>query len=201
VEYRLGKSSGGQSPLSPRTIRSEALPPGERRLIQPGINGEEEIVYRVTLEDGVEKGREIVSTRVITPAQDEIVVVGVGKIPVLSPDKRNYSLLIGWERLAHAGFPAIPAAPSPLGATWTVESLSSPPDGKYLLFTRREEGQKLNSLWVVTATIAGEETKATRAGRNHLRRMGTRDRRRWNLPLCLLYGGESLWLPRLEGPQ
>jgi len=31
------------------------------------------------------------------------------------------------------------------------------PDGRYLLFTRKEEGPKLNSLWVVTATIAGEE--------------------------------------------
>jgi hypothetical protein len=157
VEYRL-ESFRRPIPFEPRTIRSEALPPGERRLIQPGINGEEEIVYRVTLEDGVEKGREIVSTRVITPAQDEIVVVGVEKFLSSVPISGTIAYLSG----GNAWLMRLSSNSRRPITTWgdldgRVFELS--PDGKYLLFTRREEGQKLNSLWVVTATIAGEEPK------------------------------------------
>ncbi|MEJ2210071.1 MAG: G5 domain-containing protein, partial [Anaerolineae bacterium] len=52
-------------PFAHETVRSEAVPEGERRLLQPGKNGEIEIVYKLTLEDGVEVAREVVRRDVL----------------------------------------------------------------------------------------------------------------------------------------
>ena len=56
-------------------MRNRALPAGESRLIQPGQNGLEEVVYRVTREDGKEVRRKEVQRRVIRQAMDEIMMV------------------------------------------------------------------------------------------------------------------------------
>lgn len=157
VEYRL-ESIRRPIPFESRIIRSEALPSGERKLVQPGVNGEEEIVYRVTLEDGVEKARDIASTRVITPAQDEIIVVGVEKFLSSVPISGTIAYMSGGNawlmRLSSNARRPITTLGDLDGRIFELS-----PDGKYLLFTRREDGDKLNSLWVVTATIAGDEPK------------------------------------------
>lgn len=157
IEYKL-ESIRRSIPFESRIIRSEALPPGERKLVQPGLNGEEEIIYRITLENGVEKAREIASTRVITPAQDEIIVVGVENFLSSVPISGTIAYLSG----GNAWLMKLSSSTRRPITTWgdldgRVFELS--PDGKYLLFTRREDGNKLNSLWVVTATIAGDEPK------------------------------------------
>ncbi|MCS7285782.1 MAG: G5 domain-containing protein [Anaerolineae bacterium] len=157
VEYKL-ESIRRPIPFESRVIRSEALTPGERKLVQPGISGEEEIIYRVTLENGVEKARDIASTRVITPAQDEVIVVGVEKLLSSVPVSGTIAYISG----GNAWLMRFSSNSRRPITTWgdldgRVFELS--PDGKYLLFTRREEGNKLNSLWVVTATIAGEEPR------------------------------------------
>ncbi|RPI48855.1 MAG: DUF348 domain-containing protein, partial [Chloroflexi bacterium] len=41
-------------PFAHKTVRNEAVPEGERRLLQAGNNGEVEITYQLTLENGVE---------------------------------------------------------------------------------------------------------------------------------------------------
>ena len=157
VQYKL-ETERRPIPFERRIIRSEALPPGERRLIQLGADGEEEIVYRITLEDGVEKGRELVSTRVITPAMDEIVVVGIESTLPSVPISGTIAYISGgnaWLMRDASG------SRRPI-TTWgdlDGRVLELSPDGRYLLFTRKEEGEKLNSLWVVTATIAGEEAQ------------------------------------------
>ena len=40
-------------PFERKTVTNEALPAGETRLIQLGVNGEDEITYRITGENGV----------------------------------------------------------------------------------------------------------------------------------------------------
>lgn len=54
---------------------------GIKSTIQTGVDGVQEVTYRVTLVDGVETGREQVGTRVITPAVDEITSVGSKAFP------------------------------------------------------------------------------------------------------------------------
>jgi uncharacterized protein YabE (DUF348 family) len=64
-------------PFGHKTVKSEGVPEGERRLLQAGSNGELEITYRVTLEDDLEVSREEVSRQVLAQPVDETVLVGV----------------------------------------------------------------------------------------------------------------------------
>ncbi|HSJ58326.1 MAG TPA: G5 domain-containing protein, partial [Anaerolineae bacterium] len=72
-------------PFERETVRSEAVPEGERRLLQSGRNGEAEIVYRVLLEDGLEVSREQVRRDVLLQPVNETVLVGVqGELAAVS---------------------------------------------------------------------------------------------------------------------
>ena len=63
-------------PFERQTIRNEALPEGETRLLQPGVNGEQETTLRILEEAGVEISRTPVKTTVLKPAVPEIIMVG-----------------------------------------------------------------------------------------------------------------------------
>ena len=58
---------------------------GERTVTQEGVEGEQTITWRVTLTDGVETGREQLSSAVTTPAVDEQVAVGTKAKPAPAP--------------------------------------------------------------------------------------------------------------------
>jgi hypothetical protein len=58
---------------------------GERTVTQKGVEGQQTITWRVTLTDGVETGREQLSSAVTTPAVDEQVAVGTKVKPVPAP--------------------------------------------------------------------------------------------------------------------
>ncbi|MCB0175739.1 MAG: G5 domain-containing protein, partial [Anaerolineae bacterium] len=59
-----------------QTVVNEALPKGESRLAQLGVNGEEEISTRIVYEDGQEVNRTEISREVTTPPVPEILIVG-----------------------------------------------------------------------------------------------------------------------------
>ncbi len=63
-------------PFGSRTAFNEGLPPGEQRLLQAGVNGMAEITYRITYENGVEISRSEVRRVLITPPQDEVIMIG-----------------------------------------------------------------------------------------------------------------------------
>ncbi|MDX1436616.1 MAG: G5 domain-containing protein, partial [Anaerolineales bacterium] len=63
-------------PFTQQVLRNESLPEGETRLIQPGVNGLEEITYRRVLEDGVEISNSRVKSTYIQEPVAEIVMVG-----------------------------------------------------------------------------------------------------------------------------
>jgi Tol biopolymer transport system component len=64
-------------PYTQQTIKSEALPVGETKLLQAGTNGQAEITYRVQFQDGVEISRSVLRQTVVQEAFPQIVVVGV----------------------------------------------------------------------------------------------------------------------------
>ena len=72
---------------------------GERTVTQKGEEGEQTVTWRVTLTDGVETGREQLSSAVTTPAVDEQVSVGTKEKPaapspaVVSSDGLNWAAL------------------------------------------------------------------------------------------------------------
>jgi Tol biopolymer transport system component len=64
-------------PYAQKTIKSEALPAGETRLLQAGANGQAEITYRIQFQDGVETSRSVLRQVVVQDPSPQIVVVGV----------------------------------------------------------------------------------------------------------------------------
>ena len=67
-----------QSPLpyTSQTVRNEALPAGDHRLLQVGQPGMEEITYRTVLENGIQVSRSEVRRVTITAPTPEIIMVG-----------------------------------------------------------------------------------------------------------------------------
>ena len=146
-------------PFQRRTVRNRALPEGESRLIQPGQNGEEEIVYRVTFEDGEEVRRKEVQRRVIRQAIDEIIMVGSGgqlsTVPI-SGTLAYVSSGNAW--IMRDSSDSLRSLTSSGDLDQRVFALS--PDGSRLIFSRGvAEGPPtpLNSLWVITTTVVGED--------------------------------------------
>jgi hypothetical protein len=66
----------GTIPFERQTIRNEALPEGETRLLQPGVNGAQETTYRILEEEGVELSRTPVKTTIQSAPVPEILMVG-----------------------------------------------------------------------------------------------------------------------------
>jgi hypothetical protein len=151
-------------PFERQTVRNEGLPEGETRLLQPGVNGLQEITYRTVLEEGVEVSRQPVKSTVILEPQPEIVMIGT---------QAAYAPLELTGKLAYLS----------AGNAWLIEGDSSnrrplvvsgdldgrifrlSPDGKWLLFTRRaqmsdeQDDQHINELWIVSTLDADIEPR------------------------------------------
>jgi len=146
-------------PFQRRTVRNRALPENERRLIQPGQNGEEEILYRITSEDGEQVLRKEIRRQLVRPAIDEIVMVGGGGQLATIPITGTLSYVSSGNawimRDSTAGRRALTSSGD---LDQRVFALS--PDGARLLYSRGVAAgppTPLNSLWVITTTVVGEE--------------------------------------------
>jgi hypothetical protein len=149
-------------PFSSRTVPSDGLPAGETRLLQAGANGTAEVTYRITYEDGSEAGRSEVRRVIITPPQEEIVMVGsLGELPTVTINGTLAYISSGnaWVMRQNS------ANRRPLttegGLDGRIFELSG--DGRRLLFTRGgdggitlEAGSAFNSLWAVLDTADPE---------------------------------------------
>ncbi len=139
-------------PFDRQVVRNESLPEGQQRLVQAGVNGQQEVTYRSVLEDGVVVSRSIVKTVVLKETSPEIVMVGAqasfaplpipGKIAyvaggnawIMDTSTANRRLLVNTADLD--------------GRIFTLSS-----DGSYLLFTRKSKkppDQQINTLWAVS---------------------------------------------------
>ena len=67
-------------PYGSSTEQNSALPKGTRKTKVQGVNGEQEVVYTITLTDGKETGRVKKSETVIKPAVDEVIEEGTGAV-------------------------------------------------------------------------------------------------------------------------
>jgi hypothetical protein len=150
-------------PFSQQIVQNEGLPLGERRLLQAGVNGTEEIVYRIEYRDGVETDRRIVRRTVLEPGADEIMMVGAqGTIsPVTIEGIIAY--ISGGNAVVMR---STSANRDPLVTTGSLDGrvFALSPDGQRLLYTESlPAGEPVtntvasfNSLWVVrTSRLSG----------------------------------------------
>jgi len=146
-------------PFDSQTVKNESLPAGQTLLIQAGINGVESDTYRVVSEDGVETSRTVVKTEITTPAQSQIVMLGI-QSPFKSVPIEGVLAYISssnaWIMESNTGNRREVVTTGDLdGRIFTLS-----PDGKWLLYSRSADSQDkdiINSLWVVNL----EDTKAT----------------------------------------
>lgn len=145
-------------PFERQTLKNETLPLGETRLLQAGVNGLEEITYRIVEEAGVEVSRNPVKRQIIHAPQAEIVMVG---------SQASYTPLQIDGQLAYlAG-----------GNAWLMESNTGnrrpvvvtgqldgrvfrlSPDGNWLLYTQQADVStgNINELWMISTTDATAE--------------------------------------------
>jgi resuscitation-promoting factor RpfB len=138
-------------PFQSQTVRNESLPEGQRRLIQAGENGIQQITYRQIFEDEVPGPRTIFRSTVFKEAKPEILMVGVQApfAPISLPGTLAY-LTAGnaWVMENTTGERRAVVNTGDLDGR--VFRLS--PDGDWLLYTRRagdDEPDAINSLWAL----------------------------------------------------
>ncbi|MBU0704610.1 MAG: G5 domain-containing protein, partial [Chloroflexi bacterium] len=159
VEVRT-ETEQREIPFERQTVRDASIPAGETRLLEPGVVGIEELIYRVTVEDGAEVERRLVRRVTLQEPRAELILTGVQAelkpVPITGTVAyiANHNVWVmqttspNQRRLTHAG-----------DLDGRVFSLS--PDGSYLLFTRvaTETGESapLNTLWMIETAAADAE--------------------------------------------
>ncbi len=134
-------------PFDQQTVRNESLPEGETRLVQPGVNGQQEITYRRVYEDGVEVSVSPVKVVTLQEPVAEIVMVGSQTpfVQVSIPGKLAY--ISGGNAWVMEG---TTANRRPVVTTGDLDGrvFKLSPDRAWVLFTRRsEEEGVINTLW------------------------------------------------------
>jgi hypothetical protein len=137
-------------PFDRQTVRNEALPEGETRLLQPGKNGLQEITYRILIEADVEVSRAPVKNVIIAEPVPEIIMIGTQSTH--SPVAIDGSLVYitggnVWVIEGSSG------SRRPLVVSGDLDGriLRISPDGQWLLFTRETpEEETINGLWVAS---------------------------------------------------
>ncbi len=143
-------------PFERQTLRNESLAEGETRLLQPGMNGLEEVTYRVVKEEGVEVSRSPVKRVVLLEPQSEVLMIGsqASYSPISVAGTLAYE--IGGNAWIIRGDTG---GRRPLVLTGDLDGFvfRLSPDSRWLLYSRREEGEQINSLWIISTTQSAPE--------------------------------------------
>lgn len=148
-------------PFSRKTLKNEALPEGQTRLIQPGENGEAEVTYKITLENEREMKRTEIQRRIVKEPVDEIIVVGARGTIASVPISGTIAYVSGGNAWLIRG---ASGGRRPLTSEGDLDQrvFALSPDGRQLIFSRglaAEPPTPLNTLWIITTTVVGEEAQ------------------------------------------
>ncbi|MGQ0601130.1 MAG: G5 domain-containing protein, partial [Anaerolineales bacterium] len=139
-------------------IPNEGLPRGERRLQQAGLNGKEEITYRIVFEDGVQVSRSAIKREIIIEPVPEIIFVGAQQSFTVVPVTGALAYLSGGNAWVMRGDSS---KRTPLTTSGDLDGFvfDLSPDGQFLLFSRNftdtrslQYDRVFNNLWVITTT-------------------------------------------------
>lgn len=145
-------------PYKRRTVINEALAPGEQRMAQLGVDGQEEITTRITYEDGEEVSRVQVSKVVLQEPVEEILIIGAQPSATSVSFEGIIAFLSGgnaWVMKDNSSARRPLTTESDLDGR--VFDLSA--DGSKLLYSRvvsEALDAPLNELWLADTRIVGE---------------------------------------------
>lgn len=142
-------------PYQTQRVLNEGLDPGEELLGQAGLNGVEEVCYRVLVEDGLRRSPVEISRVTVTEPQDEVVYVGpTGQ---LDPVPIDGTLAYINNRNAWA-MSGSSTTKRPLTTDSDLDSrvFNLSPNGRQLIFSRDTRNSDrenfLNQLWLIADT-------------------------------------------------
>jgi len=141
-------------PFERQTIRNEALPSGESRLLQAGHNGTQEVTYRIVLEQGAEVGRNPVKSVVTQEPVPEIVMVGA-QISFTPVEIQGTLAYLSGGNAWVMRQDSRDRRPVVVSGDLDGRIFQLSPDGRWLLFSRRpaqETAGEINSLWIVSTS-------------------------------------------------
>jgi hypothetical protein len=139
-------------PFASDIVKSDTLPEGQRKLLQPGENGQEEITYRTVFEDGVQVSRSVVKRVVVQAPVREIIMVGSQASYTIIPITGTLAYLNGgnaWLIRKNSG----QRLPVTFSSDLDGHVFDLSPDGQWLLFTRAlSDSATFNTLWALPVT-------------------------------------------------
>ena len=145
-------------PFERKLVRNEAMDADEPpRIIQTGQDGLQEETVRIVYRDGLETERWVTQTTIIEPAQDEIVMVGVGAARGNISFSGTLAYISGGNSVLLRGLSAFPESlKTGDGLDGRVFTLS--PSGSHLLYTRVTSNTNSfnNSLWIIPTSRGAE---------------------------------------------
>jgi Tol biopolymer transport system component len=155
-------------PYEKQIVQDTSVPAGESRILEPGVNGIEQTVFRVVYEDDVEVERVPVRSIVVQEARPETVLVGVRETFTPTPIKGTVAYLSGNRAVGYNAWVMRRSSGSQRRMTFdgTLDTrvFALSPDGSRLLFTRhisettsRASEEHFNSLWLVNTTVSNAE--------------------------------------------
>jgi hypothetical protein len=145
-------------PFEHQTIRNEALPQGETRLLQPGENGLQEITYRIIEENGGEVSRTPIQAVVVQPAVPEITMVGAQlTLSVISIDGTLAYLSGGNAWIIRDN--SANRRPVIVSGDLDGRIFRLSRNGEWLLFTRAaaDPSEGINALWAISTIRSDAE--------------------------------------------
>jgi len=152
------KCESEEIPYSQDRFMNEGLAPGEQRLVQTGINGMQEVCYRILYNDGVAGERlQVGQPKILQAPQNEMIFVGIETNP--EPVTVNGTLVYINNQNAWV-IQGSSLNKRPLTTTSNLDNLvlALSPDGRTLIYTADpvSEEEFVNELWLMGT---GEESQ------------------------------------------
>lgn len=144
-------------PFDTQTQFTQALPPGEQRIMQTGENGIRQVCYRIIERDGVEASRTEISSIPIKSPRSEIVFVGSEPTETYIPIDGTLTYISGGQAWIVEGN-TLNARPLTTDGVLDGRVFDLSPDGRRLLYTVSTEDSAdpdfSNELWAILDTSA-----------------------------------------------
>ncbi len=150
-EYQVEEAT---LPFEQQVVKNESLQEGQKVLIQPGVNGKTQTIYRVVYENGIKVSSTFVSSETTVPAQPEIVMIGVQSpfsVQAINGLLAYISSGNAWVMTANTGNRRALTSTGDLdGRIFTIS-----PERDWLLYSTANDDNadaELNRLWLISLT-------------------------------------------------
>jgi hypothetical protein len=150
-EYQVEEAT---LPFEQQVVKNESLQEGQKVLIQPGINGKTQTIYRVVYENGIKVSSAFVSSETTVAAQPEIVMIGVQSpfsVQSINGILAYISSGNAWVMAANTGNRRVLTTTGNLdGRVFAIS-----PERDWLLYSTSNEAdstKEINHLWLISLT-------------------------------------------------